>query len=107
MEPWCSTFLRETLLADLYSSDGVGTIVSVCGDRSVKLLQRRLGLMATTGDCMGDDLHRLLVSVSRIGCGKGCTALIPHANFELHQCCIPWHVLEVHQCYQWRPQRAY
>ena len=43
-----------------------------------------------------------LISVNRIDCGKD-TALIPHINFKLYQCCIPWHIL-VHQCYQWRPQ---
>ena len=68
-----SSEFRVSVVVLMVFSDGVGTIVSVCGDRSVKLLQRRLGLMATTGDCMGDDLHRLLVSVSRIDCGKGCT----------------------------------
>ena len=83
-------------------SDGVGTIVSVCDDRSVKLLQRYLGLMATTGDCTGDDLHRLLVSVNRIDCGKGCTHCIDtpcqlRVASVLH---IPWHVLVVHQCCQ-------
>lgn len=72
-------------------SDGLGTIVSVCGDCSFKVRQRHLDLMATTGDCTGDDLLRLVVSFCRIDCGKGCihTVLIPHANFYLRQCYKP------------------